>query len=91
MFPIFLQLHIYFIICCQKFTVYFNFSFYNPYDQIDPSQIIKCKMNKEYHIELFVIEESIIVEGVRKILKPLWDVGFSTSDNSICGSKDEIE
>jgi hypothetical protein len=48
-------------------------------------------MNKEYHIELFVIEESIIVEGVRKILKPLWDVGFSTSDNSICGSKDEIE
>jgi hypothetical protein len=71
--------------------VYFNFSLYNPYDQIDPSQIIKCKMNKEYHTELFVIEEFIVAKGVCDIFKPFWDVGFSTNDNSICGSKDDIE
>ncbi len=29
-------------------------------------------MNKENHIELFVIEY-VVVEGVHKIFKPLWD------------------
>jgi hypothetical protein len=48
-------------------------------------------MNKEDLIELFVIEESIVVEGVGKLSEPLWDVGFSTSDNSIHGSKDDVE
>jgi hypothetical protein len=71
--------------------VCFNFSFCNPDDQINPSQIIKCEMNKEDHIELFVIEESVIVEGVHKIFKPLWDVEFFTCDNYIYGSRDDIE
>jgi hypothetical protein len=47
-------------------------------------------MNKENHIELFVIEY-VVVEGVHKIFKPLWDVKFFTGDNSICGSRDDIE
>jgi hypothetical protein len=91
MFPKKIQLHKYFIICFWKFMVYFNFYFYNLDDQIDSSQIIKCKMKKEYHIKLFVIEESMVVEGAWEISKPLWDVGFSTSDNFIKGSKDDIE
>jgi hypothetical protein len=41
-------------------------------------------MSKEGHIELFVIEESIIVESVHKIFKPLWDVEFFIGDNSMC-------
>ncbi len=48
-------------------------------------------MNKEVLIELLVIEESIVVEGVSELSKPLWDVGFLTSDNSIHGSKDDVE
>lgn len=40
-------------------------------------------MSKEYHTKLFVIEESIIVEGACESSKPLWDVGFSTNDNSM--------
>jgi hypothetical protein len=48
-------------------------------------------MSKEDLIELFFIEESIVVEGVGEFSKLLWDVGFLTSENSICGSKDDVE
>lgn len=48
-------------------------------------------MSKRNYIELFVIEEFVTSKGVHKICEPLWDVKFSTSDNSICGSKDDVE
>jgi len=48
--------------------VYFNFFFKNPDYHIDLSQIVEYEMNKEVLIELFVIEESIVVEGVSKLL-----------------------
>jgi hypothetical protein len=82
-----LQLQRFFINCYQKFMVYFNFSFCNPNYQINPTQIIECKMGKEDHTNLFIIEESIVTKGVHKLFKPHLDVGFSTSDNSIHGSK----
>jgi hypothetical protein len=71
--------------------VCFNFSFCNLNDQIIPSQIVKCEMSKEAHIELFVIEEYVVVEGVHKIFKPLWDVKNFIGDNPICGSRHDIE
>ncbi len=70
--------------------VCFNFSFCNLDYHINPSQVVECKMNKTSFIELFVIEEFVIFENVCKILEPLLDVEFSTSDNSISGSKYDI-
>jgi hypothetical protein len=54
--------------------------------QINPSQIIECKMRKQDHSELFVIEAFVIPKGALKISYPLWDVGFSIVDNSMYGS-----
>ncbi len=52
---------------------------------IDSIQIIECKMSNEDHIKLFVIEEFVVAKGA------LWDVDYLTSDNSIQGSKVNIE
>jgi hypothetical protein len=71
MFPKKLWLQNYFINCYWKFKVYFFFSFWNPNYQIDLSQIIEYKMSKENLIELFVLEESIVVEGVGELFEPL--------------------
>jgi hypothetical protein len=43
---------------------------------IDFSQIIKCKMNKQVHIELFNIEAFVVIEGVCEIFEPLGMLGF---------------
>jgi hypothetical protein len=51
---------------------------------IDPIQIIECKLSKEDHTKLFVIEEFVVVKVV------FWDVEYLMSDNSIRGSKDDI-
>jgi hypothetical protein len=48
-------------------------------------------MSKEGHIEFFVIEKSIVIEGVHKIFKPFWDVEFFIGDNSMCGNRNDIE
>ncbi len=71
-----LRLRRFFINCYQKFMVYFNFSFCNPNYQINLAQIVECKMGKEDHTNLFVIEESIITKGVHKLFKPHLDVDF---------------
>jgi hypothetical protein len=42
-------------------------------------------MSKEDHTKLFVIEEFVDAKGA------LWDVEYLTNDNSIWGSKDDIE
>jgi hypothetical protein len=42
-------------------------------------------MSNEDHIKLFVIEEFVVAKGA------LWDVDYLTSDNSIQGSKVNIE
>jgi hypothetical protein len=69
--------------------VYFNFSFCNLDYQINPIQIIECKMGKEDHTNLFVIEESIVIKGAHELFEPHLDVGFSPSDNYIHGSKND--
>jgi len=66
----------FFINCYQKFMVYFNFSFCNPNYQMNLTQIVECKMGKENHTNLFVIEESIITKGVDNLFKPHLDVDF---------------
>jgi len=53
-------------------------------DQIDLFQIVECEMNKQDHIESFIIEVFIALEGVRKI-----SVGFLKNVNSTCGSWDD--
>jgi hypothetical protein len=52
----------------------------------NPSQIIECKMRKQDHSELFIIEAFVVLKGAPKISYPLWDVGFFIGDNSIHGS-----
>ncbi len=58
--------------------VAFNYLFLHSNDQIDPYQIIECEMNKQDHIESFV------VEGVHKM-----SIGFSMGVNSTCGSRND--
>jgi hypothetical protein len=48
-------------------------------------------MSKEDHTKLFIIEVYVIVEGASELSKHFLDVGFSTSNNYIHGSKNDIE
>ncbi len=73
-----------FYLLFSNFMVAFNFFFLHSNDQIDPYQIIECEMNKQDHIESFVVEVSIVVEGVHKM-----SIGFLMGVNSTCGSRDD--
>ncbi len=66
----------------SNFVVVFNYPFLHSDGQIDPCQIVKWEMNKQDHIESFVIEVSIAIEGAREM-----SIGFLTSVNSTCGSQ----
>ncbi len=62
--------------------VIFNYPFLHSNDQIDPCQVVECKMNKQDHIELFIIEVFIVSrcsQDVRRVFDGcqfyLWKVG----------------
>jgi hypothetical protein len=48
-------------------------------------------MSKEIHNELYVIEDYVDVEHANKLSKSFVDVRFWIGDNSIHGTKDDVE
>lgn len=38
-----------------------------------------------------LLRSMLLLKVFTRIFKPLWDVDFLTCDNSICGSRDDIE
>ncbi len=67
-----------------NFVVAFNYLLLHSNDQINPCQVVECKMNKQNHIESFVIEVYVAFESVCEM-----SIGFSMSVNSTCGSRDD--